>query len=136
MQIPPADLFRPERDSGRPPRVWASVPDTGFDLYVPDCDPDGDSVPAAASLALAATVLADLDALRDAAVAHLARYVDAERLLLVGTPHVLGVSCDAGRARVELSLNWDSALYTLWTVAFVWHADGRRSPVELSVRPH
>jgi hypothetical protein len=133
MHIPSADQFRSEPGSGVPVRYWAAIPGTGYDLHVPE---GADFEPDAASLAFAEAVLSDLDAILDEAVEHVRRYVDVDRLGLAGRrPEPTGVFCDAGRERVEVSFSWEVQLYTLWTVAFRWGGAGRRTPVELSVRP-
>jgi hypothetical protein len=136
MQIPSADQFRPERDSHNPRlpvRWYAPVPDTGYDLHVPEGVEDE---PDAASIALAQTVLPALDAMVDEAMEHVRRYVDAGRLgMAQGRADVHGVFCDAAYARVEVSFSWEIQMNVLWTVAFHWDGAGRRTPVELSMRP-
>jgi hypothetical protein len=136
MQIPPADRFRSEHDRRNPrlPVRWfAPVPDTGYDLHVPEGVEDE---PDAASIAFARTVLPALDAIVDEAVEHVRRYVDAERLGIArGRPDVHGVFCDAAYERVEVSVSWEVQMNTMWTVSFHWDGTGRRAPVELSVRP-
>jgi hypothetical protein len=136
MQIPSADRFRSERDPHNcrlPVRYFAPVPDSACDLHVPE-GAEGEADPA--SIVFAQTVLADLDAIVDQAVAHVRHYVDAERLGIAGgRPDVHGVFCDAAYARVEVGFSWEVQMNTLWTVAFHQDGTGHRSPVELSVRP-
>ena len=136
MQIPSADRFRAERDRYNPRlpvRYHAPIPDTGYDLHVPEGVEDE---PDAASIAFAQTVLAALDAIVDEAVEHVRSHVDAERLGIArGRPDVHGVFCDAAFARVEVGFTWQVQPYSFWTVAFHWDGTGRRSPVELSLRP-
>jgi hypothetical protein len=136
MQIPPADQFRPERDP-RDPRLpvrwFAPVADSGYDLHVPE-DAEGEAD--AASVAFAGAVLPALDSMVDEAVGHVRKYADAERLGIAhGRPDVHGVFCDARYERVEIGFSWEAQMYILWTVAFQGDGAGRRSPVELSVRP-
>jgi hypothetical protein len=136
MQIPSADRFRPERDRHNPRlpvRYCAPIPDTGFDLHVPEGVEDE---PDTASIALAQTVLPALDAILDEAMEHVRRYVDTERLGIARErADVHGVFCDAAYTRVEVGFTWEVQPYTFWTVAFHWDGTGRRTPVELSVRP-
>ncbi|HEU4881448.1 MAG TPA: hypothetical protein VFT45_04355 [Longimicrobium sp.] len=136
MQIPSADRFRPERDQHNPRlpvRWYAPVPDTGYDLHVPEGVEDE---PDPASITFAQTVLAALDAILDEAMEHVRRYVDAQRLgIAQGRADVHGVFCDAACARVEVGFSWEIQMNVLWTVAFYWDGSGRRTPVELSVRP-
>ncbi|HEY0018034.1 MAG TPA: hypothetical protein VGC13_17090 [Longimicrobium sp.] len=136
MQIPSADQFRPERDPGNPrlPVRWfAPIADEGYDLHVPE-GAEGEAD--AASVAFAGVVLSSLDAIMDEAVEHMRKYADAERLGIGrGRPDVHGVFCDARYERVEIGFSWEAQMYILWTVAFRWDGAGRRSPVELSVRP-
>ncbi|HEX6371856.1 MAG TPA: hypothetical protein VF006_23235 [Longimicrobium sp.] len=136
MHIPPADRFRSERDRNNPRlpvRCFAPVAGTGYDLLVPE---GVENEPDAASLALAQVVLPAIDAIVDEAVDHVRRYVDAERLgIAAGRPDVHGVFCDAAYERVEVSFSWEVQIYLLRTVAFHRDGTGRRTPVELSVRP-
>lgn len=136
MQIPSAEQFRPEHDrhNPRPPaRYFAPVVGTGYDLHVPEGVEDE---PDTASIAFAETVLPALDAILDEAVEYVRRYADAERLGIARSrPEVHGVFCDARYERVEVGFSWEAQLYLFWTVAFRWNGTGRRSPVELSLRP-
>lgn len=133
MQIPSADAFSREPDSGAPVRYWAAIPGASYDLHLPE---GAHFEPDAASLAFAEPVVGQLEALLDEAVEHVRRYADVERLGLAGgRPDLTCVFCDAERGRVEVSFNWEVQLYILWTVAFHWSASGSRSPVELSIRP-
>jgi hypothetical protein len=135
MQIPSADRFRRERDTHNPRlpvRFYAPVPDTGYDLHVPEGVEDE---PDTASIAFAQAVLPALDEILDEAMEHVRRYVDAQRLgIAQGRPDVHGVFCDAAYARVEVGFSWEVQANTFWTVAFRWDGTGRRTPVELSVR--
>ena len=137
MQIPSADRFRREHSRHHrrlPVRYFAAIAGTGFDLHVPEGVEDE---PDAASLVLAQAVLPAIDAIMDEAVEHVRRYVDAERLGIArGLPDLHGVFCDAQYERVEVGFSWEVQLNLFWTVAFHWDGTGRRSPVELSVRPH
>lgn len=136
MQIPSADRFRPDRDRyypRLPVRYYAAIANTGYDLHVPE---GAEDEPDAASIAFAAAVLPALDAILDEAVEHVRKYADVERLAIArGRPDVHGVFCDAQYERVEIGFSWEVQMYISWTVAFHWDGTGRRSPVELSVRP-
>jgi hypothetical protein len=133
MQIPSADGFSREPDSGAPARYWAAVPGAGFDLHVPEGAGFG---PDAASLAFAEKVLPHLDAILNEAREHVRRYADAERLGIAhGRPELHGVFCDVARRRVEVGFSWEVQMHIFWTVAFHWDGAGRRTPVELSIRP-
>lgn len=134
MQLPPPDRFRHDPYNPEPPRCWASVPGTSYDVIVPSIGDDDEPDPP--SLALAAEVLPQLDALVDEAAEHIRYYADAQRLGLQGRPDAFGVYCDAQRRRVEVSVNWQVHLYTLWTVTFHLHENGRRYPILLTVKPH
>ena len=136
MQIPSAEQFRPEHDRHNPRlpvRYFAPIAGTGYDLHVPEGVEDE---PDAASLVFAQAVLPALDAIVDEAVEHVRRYADTERLGIArGRPDVHGVFCDAPCERVEIGFSWEAQMNISWTVAFHWNGTGRRSPVELSVRP-
>lgn len=137
MQIPPTERFRREysRQNRRlPARYFAPIAETRYDLYVPEGVEDEPDI---ASIAFAETVLAALDATLDEAVEHVRRYVDAERLgIASGRPDLHGVFCDAQYERVEVGFSWEVQLYLFWTVSFHWDGTGRRTPIEMSVRPH
>lgn len=136
MQIPPAERFRHEQsrhNPGLPVRYFAPIAGTGYDLHVPE---GAEDEPDAASLAFGRVVLPTIDAVLDEAVEHVRRYVDADRLGIArGRPDVHGVFCDAQNQRVEVGFSWEAQLYLFWTVAFHRDGAGRRTPVELSVRP-
>lgn len=136
MQIPPAEQFRPEHDRHNlrlPARYFAPIAGTGYDLHVPEGVEDE---PDTASIAFAETVLAALDAILEEAVEHVRRYADVERLgIASGRPDVHGVFCDAQYGWVEVGFSWEVQMNISWTVAFHWSGTGRRSPIELSVRP-
>lgn len=136
MQIPPIGQFRADHDRSdrrQPARLFASIEGTEYDLFLPwgrDDEPDADS------LAFAPAVLAALDQILDEAIGYVGRYVDMERKGVAHSrPYVTAVYCDALSARVEVDFTWEMQMYTRWTVAFHWDGSGRRTPIELKVRP-
>jgi hypothetical protein len=136
MQIPSAEQFGLEHDRHNPrlpARYFAPIAGTGYDLHVPGGVEDE---PDTASIAFAETILPALDAILDEAVEHVRRYADVERVGIArARPDVHGVFCDAQYERVEIGFSWEAQMNVSWTVAFHWSGTGRRSPVELSVRP-
>lgn len=115
-------------------RYFAPIAGTGYDLHVPEGVADE---PDAASLAFAQAVLSAIDAIVNEAVEHVRRYADVERLGIArGRPDLHGVFCDAQDERVEVGFSWEVQLYLIWTVSFHWDGTGRRTAVQLSVRPH
>jgi hypothetical protein len=133
MQIPPIENFREEHFAEYGNAWWADPDGADFTLMIPDGEPvpvegDWDGRPHEASFQLAIQVLDDLDAMREHAVAFLARIVRFDALGLDGEPYVSGVHCNARTDTVVIELGWTNEAYVRFSVSFRWsvHPDGTR----------
>lgn len=125
MQIPPVEQFR-EYSSHEYGHVWSVDPEgVDFTLMLPDGEPvqeDGgwESRPHQPSYELATRVLPEMESLKDAAVAFLARIVNFDTLALDGDPYVNAVHCDAKTDKVVVELGWTDETYVCFSVTFSW----------------
>jgi hypothetical protein len=125
MPIPPIEQFH-EVDSYEYGSVWHVDPQgVDFTLMLPHGAPvheDGgwESRPHGPSYELAASVLPQVESLKDQAVAFLARIVNFDTLALNGEPYVSGVHCDARKQNVVIELGWTEDVYVRFSVTFRW----------------
>jgi hypothetical protein len=139
MQIPPIERFR-EESSHEYGHVWWTDPEGAhFTLMLPDGEPvqeDGgwESRPHEPSYQLAVRVLPEIESLKDAAVAFLARIVNFDTLALDGDPYVNAVHCNARTEKVIVELGWTEETYVRFSVTFNWRPHPELSHTALPVR--
>jgi hypothetical protein len=133
MQIPPLERFRQETGT-RYGSVWEAEPEGAtFTLMLPDGEPvweegDWEGRPDEASHRMALAVVPEADALREEALAFLARIVNFDALRLGGEPFVIGIHCDAGTQNVVVELEWTEEVYCRFSVTFAWRMGHAQLP--------
>ena len=136
MRMPtPGDFQRAYGDNAGLPWCARGLDDDGrdFDLYVPGENEWPNEAPDAPSVALAGRLLSDLDELRGEAAAYVLSIVDVSRRPLFGEPELVCLSCDAGRKRVIVEVNWESMPDALWYVELHLHPTLGRRPSGMGV---
>lgn len=136
MHIPTAADFH--RTHGPAERLaWCArgiAPDgSHVDVCVPGDDDWTDEDPDPASIAVAADLLADADAVRDEAAAFVLGIVDTAKRPLVGTPQLVSLACHARQHRLLVDLNWESMPDALWVVDIQLHPTLGRRPNGMAV---
>ncbi len=133
MQIPPIETFRQDTSS-RYGTTWGADPEgASFTLMLPDGEPvweEGgwEGRPHEPSYRMALAVVAEIDALKDEALAFLQRIVNFEALRMEGEPFVIGIHCNAEAQKVIVELEWTDEFYCTFSVTFSWRMNHAQLP--------